>query len=82
MDREINITVRRKQLFKRSALALLLLGGIAGVLTFGPAWIKPSLNRNRIRTAKSSDGEPPRFFVMKVLPGTSAEFEEKLVKRM
>ena len=31
---------------------------------------------------KSSDGEPPRYIVLKVRPGTTAQFEEKLVKRM
>ncbi len=56
MDREINITVRRKQLFKRAGLVLLLLSGSAGIFIFGPAWIKPSLNRNRIRTAKVEYG--------------------------
>ena len=56
MDREINVTVRRKQLFKRSVLVVFLLAGIAGILIFGPAFIKPTLNRNRIRTAKVEYG--------------------------
>ena len=56
MDREINVTVRRKQLFKRSVLVVFLLSGIAGILIFGPAFIKPTLNRNRIRTAKVEYG--------------------------
>ncbi|HYE71687.1 MAG TPA: FtsX-like permease family protein, partial [Blastocatellia bacterium] len=31
---------------------------------------------------KLPDGQPPRFFVIKVRSGTTAEFEEKLIKRM
>ena len=31
---------------------------------------------------KMPDGQAPRAFVLKVRPGTTAEFEEKLVKRM
>lgn len=56
MDREIDLTTQRKQLFKRTLIGVLLVVGFVGVLTFGPAWIKPSLNRSRIRTAKVETG--------------------------
>lgn len=56
MDREIDVTVRRKQLFKRITLGLLLLAAFTTLLVFGPAWVKPSLNRNRIRVAQVETG--------------------------
>lgn len=56
MDREIDVIVRRKQIFKRVALGVILLSTFATLLIFGPAWIKPSLNRNRIRVAKVETG--------------------------
>jgi len=51
MDREINSKIRRLRIFKRVtvAVSLLLVAGV--VLIWGPAWIRPSVHRNRIRTA-------------------------------
>ncbi len=56
MDREIDLAFRRKLLAKRTVISLLLVTAIAALLIFGPAWIKPSLSRNRIRTAKVESG--------------------------
>jgi HlyD family secretion protein len=56
MDREIDLTVRRKQLVKRILIPLLLIVALAVVLIFGPAWIKPTVNRQRVRTAKVETG--------------------------
>ncbi len=56
MDREIDLTFRRKLFAKRTVISLLLVTAIAALLIFGPAWIKPSLSRNRIRTAKVESG--------------------------
>ena len=56
MDREIDVTFRRKLFAKRTVISLLLVSAIAALLIFGPAWVKPSLSRNRIRTAKVESG--------------------------
>ena len=56
MDREIDLAFRRKLFAKRTVISLLLVSAIAALLIFGPAWIKPSLSRNRIRTAKVESG--------------------------
>ena len=56
MDREIDLTFRRKLFAKRTVISLLLVSAIAALLIFGPAWVKPSLSRNRIRTAKVESG--------------------------
>lgn len=56
MDREIDVAFRRKLILRRSVLSLLLIAAFAGVFIFGPTWIKPSLNRSRIRTAKVETG--------------------------
>jgi HlyD family secretion protein len=56
MDREINITFRRKRLVRRvmSAILSVVLG--AAVFIWGPRLIKPSVVRGRIRTAKVDTG--------------------------
>lgn len=56
MDRELDITVRRKLIGKRVLLATSLLAVVVALLTFGPAWLKPTLSRSRIRTAKVETG--------------------------
>ncbi|MBS1812533.1 MAG: efflux RND transporter periplasmic adaptor subunit [Acidobacteria bacterium] len=56
MDREIDVAFRRKLILRRSVISLLLIAAFACLLIFGPAWIKPSLNRSRIRTAKVETG--------------------------
>lgn len=56
MDRPVDPTFKRKQLAKR--LAVLLLGGAFLVCLFLwlPGWIRPSLERSRIRTAQVEQG--------------------------
>lgn len=56
MDREIDLTFRRRQIARRVLVGLLSVSALAVVFVFGPGWIKPSLTRNRIRTAKVESG--------------------------
>lgn len=56
MDRDLDITVRRRLIGKRVLLATSLLAVVVALLTFGPAWLKPTLSRSRIRTAKVETG--------------------------
>ncbi|MFN7930235.1 MAG: HlyD family efflux transporter periplasmic adaptor subunit [Blastocatellia bacterium] len=56
MDRELDLTTRRHRLLKRSLFGLLVVMAFIALLTFGPAWLKPALSRNRIRTAKVETG--------------------------
>lgn len=52
MDREIDPIFRKKQIIRRVTLSALLISFAAAVFIWGPAWIKPSISRARIRTAK------------------------------
>lgn len=56
MDRPLDSGYRRRVLIKRLLLALGALVVIAAVLVWGPGWIRPSLSRGRIRTAKVETG--------------------------
>ncbi len=51
MDREIDSKIRRLRIFKRVGIAIVLLTASTAALIWGPAWIRPSVYRNRIRTA-------------------------------
>ena len=52
MDREIDPVFRKKQIIRRVLLSALLISLAAAFFIWGPAWIKPSISRTRIRTAK------------------------------
>jgi HlyD family secretion protein len=56
MDREIDVTFRRKRLMRRVAGAILSVALVAAVFIWGPRLIKPSVARARIRTAKVDSG--------------------------
>ncbi|MFN0087281.1 MAG: efflux RND transporter periplasmic adaptor subunit [Blastocatellia bacterium] len=56
MDREIDISVRRRQIIRRLAIGALLLGAAAGVFLWGPRLIQPSVTRARLRTARVDAG--------------------------
>jgi HlyD family secretion protein len=51
MDRPVDPDFRKKQIIKRALLAVIGLAVMAVALISLPAWIKPSVSRNRIRTA-------------------------------
>jgi HlyD family secretion protein len=57
MDRGIDLKIRRFRIFKRSAFTLALVFAMSAGLIWGPAWIRPTVHRNRIRTAKVERGE-------------------------
>ncbi|MEW6733538.1 MAG: efflux RND transporter periplasmic adaptor subunit [Acidobacteriota bacterium] len=56
MDRELDSHYRNRQRWRRLLISLLII--VLGVATFiyGPRWIKPSLSRTRIRTARVDIG--------------------------
>jgi HlyD family secretion protein len=56
MDREIDLSFRRKQLARRALIGLLSAAILSAIFIFGPGWIKPSISRNRIRTARVETG--------------------------
>jgi HlyD family secretion protein len=56
MDREIDVSFRRKRLMRRAMITFLSIALIAAVFIWGPRLIKPSVARARIRTAKVETG--------------------------
>lgn len=56
MDREIDLSFRRKQMARRALIGLLAVAVLSAIFIFGPGWIKPSLSRTRIRTARVETG--------------------------
>ena len=56
MDRPLDETFRKQQIRKRTVQGGIALVVIAGIFILVPGWISPSLNRNRIRTAKVERG--------------------------
>ncbi len=56
MDREIDVTFRRKRLMRRVIGVILSAALVAAVFIWGPRLIKPSVARARIRTAKVDTG--------------------------
>jgi HlyD family secretion protein len=56
MDREIDPGFRKKQLIRRSAYSIAIISLTAVTFIWGPALLKPTVNRARIRTAKVDVG--------------------------
>ncbi|HWQ33900.1 MAG TPA: HlyD family efflux transporter periplasmic adaptor subunit [Blastocatellia bacterium] len=56
MDREIDLSFRRKQLARRALIGLLSAAILSAIFIFGPGWIKPSISRTRLRTARVETG--------------------------
>ena len=56
MDREIDQRFRRQQFIKRGLLLLAFIALVTSAFIYVPRFIKPSLNRSRIRTAKVDSG--------------------------
>src|SRR5262245_11625475 len=56
MDREIDVTFRRKRLMRRVIGVILSAALVATVFIWGPQLIKPSVARARVRTAKVDTG--------------------------
>src|SRR5215813_4535762 len=57
MDREIDVTFRRRRLMRRVVGLILSVALVAAVFILGPRLIKPSVARARIRTAKVDTGQ-------------------------
>jgi len=51
MDRPIDPAFKKRQAIKRVALSVFAFAIVVGALTAAHSWIRPSLSRNRIRTA-------------------------------
>jgi HlyD family secretion protein len=56
MDREIEVSHRRKQWLRRSALTVALVAGVAAVFIWGPRLLKATVARTQIRTARVDAG--------------------------
>ncbi len=56
MDREIDSGVKRKKLLQRIILMIVPLAGAIAIFIWGPGLIKPSIARDRIRTARVEKG--------------------------
>ncbi|MCC7264196.1 MAG: HlyD family efflux transporter periplasmic adaptor subunit [Candidatus Latescibacteria bacterium] len=56
MDRPLDRGFRRRKLARQGLLAVLALGLLAALLVYLPGWIKPSFDKERIRTAKVEVG--------------------------
>src|SRR5215470_2254620 len=56
MDREIDVTFRRRRVMRRVVGLILSVALVAAVFIWGPRLIKPSVARARIRTAKVDTG--------------------------
>lgn len=56
MDRELDVSVQRRRTGRRIAWGIGTLGLIAVVLALLPAWLRPSIERDRIRTGKVERG--------------------------
>lgn len=56
MDREIDSGVKRKRLQQRIILMIVPLAGVIAIFIWGPELIKPSVARDRIRTARVEKG--------------------------
>lgn len=56
MDRQIDPNFRRRQLVKRTLIGLVCLSLITWLFIWAPGWIKPSLSRSRLRTARVDRG--------------------------
>jgi HlyD family secretion protein len=52
MDREIDTKVSRAKWIRRCALVATVILAIAVIVIWGPGWIRPSVHRSRIRTAR------------------------------
>jgi HlyD family secretion protein len=76
MDREIDLSVRRKQLLRRIALVMVLVTTIVVVFVWGPRLIKPSIARTRIRTARVDVG--PVEATISATGNVVPEFEQVL----
>jgi HlyD family secretion protein len=56
MDREIESKILRFRILKRIAIAVVVLIALSAGLIWGPGWIRPSVKRSQIRTAKVDCG--------------------------
>lgn len=56
MDRELDVSVQRRRTGRRIAWGIGTLGLIAVVLALLPSWLRPSIERDRIRTGKVGRG--------------------------
>ncbi len=76
MDREIDVTFRRKQLLRRTMLSIALISVVVTVFVLGPRLLKASVARAQIRTARVDAGpiESQITATGKVVP----EFEQVL----
>ena len=56
MDRPIDTQVRRHRLTRRMGIGALIVAGVAGLLTVVPRLLRPTVERERLRTARVEVG--------------------------
>jgi HlyD family secretion protein len=56
MDRPIDTQVRRHRLTRRVGIGALIVGGVVGVVTVVPRLLRPTVERDRLRTARVEQG--------------------------
>jgi HlyD family secretion protein len=56
MDREIDPAHRKRQVVRRATLSAIVVAAIAAIFVWVPGFIRPSLSRSRIRTARVDAG--------------------------
>ncbi len=56
MDRELEVSVQRRRIGRRVAWGIGGLGLVAAVLLLLPGWLRPSIDRDRIRTGRVDRG--------------------------
>jgi HlyD family secretion protein len=56
MDRELDVSIVRRRIGRRVAWGIGSLGLIAAILLLLPGWLRPTLDRSRIRTARVDRG--------------------------
>jgi HlyD family secretion protein len=56
MDRELDVSIRRRRIGRRVAWGIGGLGLVVAVLVLLPGWLRPSIERDRIRTGRVDRG--------------------------
>jgi HlyD family secretion protein len=56
MDRPLDPTFRRRTILKRATATGLSVSMLVAILIWGPNWLRPSISRDRIRTARVDSG--------------------------
>src|SRR5215467_1427686 len=76
MDREVDPAFRKKRIVRRSLVSIGLVALTSTALIWGPGWVRPSVSRETIRTARVETG--PIESVITTSGTVRPEFEQVL----